>query len=120
MPETITSALDATSRQWFAIGLGGAFLVVAFLILAFMFWSEIDHGFLGLIVLLSLIFFLIAFSFLVAASVAGFDIKIAIAVVDALVLFGSKLLAPRFLQYLESGCDDDEPEKPRRGRSSRK
>jgi hypothetical protein len=77
-----------------------------------MFWTEIDHGFLGLIVLLMLIFFLVAFSFLVAASAAGVDIKLAVVIVDALVLLGSKLLAPRFLQYLESGCAGDESSEP--------
>ena len=64
--------------------------------------SGIDHGFLGLMFLLTLVFFLVAYSFLVAASVRGFDIKVAVIVIDALVLLGGKLLAPRFLEYLES------------------
>jgi len=101
MIEGIASTLDQNVIMWFSIGLGIAFVMTMIWIMVFMVRSQIDHGFLGLILLLSLIFFLIAFSFLVAASAKGIDIKIAIVVVDAFVLFGSKLLAPRFLEYLE-------------------
>ncbi len=66
--------------------------------------SPVDLGFLGLILLLETIFFLVAFSFLVAASTKGIEVKVLVAAVDALVLFGSKLLAPEFLRYL-----NDEP-----------
>ena len=102
MSGPIASNLDPAARQWFSAGLGIAFLLTLACIVVFMRWSRIDHGFLGLILLLSVLFFLIAFSFLVAASVPGIDIKIAVAAVDALVLLGSKLLAPRFLEFLES------------------
>lgn len=98
----ISSTLDASARLWFSVGLGAAFVLTLLGIIAFMKWSRIDHGFLGLMFLLTLIFFLIAFSFLVAASVSGVGIKVAVSIVDSFVLFGSKLLAPRFLQYLES------------------
>ncbi len=96
------AALDSSARGWFGVGLGAAFLLSLAAIVIFMRMSDVDHGFLGLIFLLTIIVFLIAFSFLVAASVAGADIKIAVAVTDALVLIGSKLLTPRFLKYLES------------------
>jgi len=102
MSEAISAALDPSVVGWFSIGLGGAFVLNVSCIVLFMFYSKIDHGFLGLIILLTLIFFLIAYSFLVAASARGIDIKVAVVAVDALVLLGSKLLAPRFLKYLES------------------
>jgi hypothetical protein len=109
MPEGIASVLDQTSIAWFSLGLGAAFAITMLCIMLFMFFSYIDHGFLGLIILLSIIFFLIGFSFLVAASAKGLDIKVAVMAVDALVLLGSKLLAPRFLEYLESG-DSEAPD----------
>jgi hypothetical protein len=72
---------------------------MAFLVLQF--WAEDrDLGWVGLMFLLTMIFFLIGFSFLVAAATPGYDIKIAVVVVDGLVLIGSRLLAPHFLQYL--------------------
>lgn len=64
--------------------------------------SKIDHGFLGLMFLLSLVFFLVAFSFVVAASVPGYDIKVAVAVVNAFILVATKLLSDRFIKYLET------------------
>jgi hypothetical protein len=87
---------------WFGIGLGGAFLIAMGVLVLFMAKSKIDHGFLGLMFLLTLVVFLVAFSFLVAASVPGYDIKIAVAVVDAFVLIANKLLSDRFIKYLET------------------
>jgi FtsH-binding integral membrane protein len=97
-----TGALEPAAWTWFSVGLAVAFLITIICIIVFMLFSQIDHGFLGLILLLTLIFFLIAFSFLVAASAQGVDIKIAVAIVDAFVVLGSKLLSDRFLQYLET------------------
>lgn len=102
MPEGVTSVLEPTAITWFSLGLGVAFVITMGCIIMFMQTSKIDHGFLGLILLLTLIFYLISFSFLVAASAKGIDIKIAVVVVDALVLLGSKLLTPQFLKYLGS------------------
>jgi len=102
MLEVLTGALEPAARQWFSVGLGVGFAAALFVILVFMTLSQIDHGFLGLIFLLTLLFFLIAFSLLVAASVRGVDIKIAVAAIDVLALMGGKPLGPRFLQYLES------------------
>ncbi len=107
-----SDALTKEAWQWFGGGLGLAFLVTIGVILLF-FWHSayhddkkegLDLGFLGLILLLETIFFLVAFSFLVAASTKGIEVKVLVAAVDALVLFGSKLLAPEFLRYL-----NDEP-----------
>lgn len=96
--------LATAAWQWFSIGLGVAFLVTIGVITLFLFKGDseygIDQGFLGLMLLLTTIFYLVAFSFLVAASTKGLDIKVTVAVVDALVLIGSKLLAPRFIDYL--------------------
>lgn len=102
----IEGALDQIVIYWFAVGLGTGFaMAMAYLvILAF---QEVDKGYIGLILLLVIIFFLIAFSFLVAASTSGISIKIAVGVVDAFVLLGSKLLAPNFLIYVS---DDGEGE----------
>ena len=101
-----TEPLVTAAWQWFSIGLGVAFLVTIGIIVIFVLKGDteygIDQGFLGLILMLTTIFYLVAFSFLVAASTKGLDIKVTVAVVDALVLIGSKLLAPRFLTYLSS------------------
>lgn len=104
--------LQAQSWQWFGMGLGAAFLITIGVIVLFFCHSAffdkddqgIDTGFLGLILMLVTILYSVAFSFLVAASAKGIDIKILVAVVDAFVLIGSKLLAPEFLRYL-----NDEP-----------
>ena len=88
--------------KWSGMGLGVAYLIAMGVIALFMTKSAIDHGFLGLMFLLSLVLFLIAFSFVVAASAPGYDIKIAVAVVDAFVLIANKLLSDRFLKYLET------------------
>jgi hypothetical protein len=114
----LSEPLQAQSWQWFGIGLGAAFLITIGVIVLFFCHSAffdkdaqgeiedqgIDTGFIGLILLLVTILYLVAFSFLVAASAKGIDIKILVAVVDAFVLIGSKLLAPEFLRYL-----NDEP-----------
>ena len=100
--------LQEQAWQWFGIGLGAAFLITFGVIVLFFchsaFFDEkdegIDTGFLGLILMLVTILYLVAFSFLVAASAKGIDIKIMVAAVDAFVLIGSKLLAPEFLRYL--------------------
>jgi hypothetical protein len=94
------AVLNESAWIWFGAGLGIAFILsMAFLVLQF-FAEEPDPGWIGLMFLLTMIFFLIAFSFLVAATTPGFEIKIAVSVVDGLVLIGSKLLAPHFLKYL--------------------
>jgi hypothetical protein len=49
-----------------------------------------------------LIFFLIAFSFLVAGAVPGYHIKIAVAAVDAAVFLGAALLAHAMIRYLKA------------------
>jgi hypothetical protein len=103
-----SEALSGEAWRWFGGGLGAAFaitivvIVLLFLHSAFAKNQEntIDLGFLGLIVLLVTIFYMIAFSFLVAASTKGLDIKLLVAAVDAFVLIGGKLLAPEFLRYL--------------------
>lgn len=106
MEYLIADALEQPSRNWFAMGLGTAFVIAMGMITYFYVDSDkesgIDTGFLGLIFMLVIIFFLIAFSFLVAASVKGLDVKITVAAIDALVLLGSKLLTPTFLAYLSS------------------
>ncbi len=104
-----SEALSKDAWLWFGGGLGAAFVITIALIVLF-FWHSayhakteeeaLDLGFLGLILLLVTIFYLVAFSFLVAASTRGLDIKILVATVDAFVLIGSKLLAPDFLRYL--------------------
>ncbi|WP_396604517.1 hypothetical protein ACFLEY_03835 [Bradyrhizobium sp. YCK136] len=104
-----SEALTKDAWQWFGAGLGLAFLVTIALIVLFFWYSAyhaeteqdaLDLGFLGLILLLVTIFYLVAFSFLVAASTKGLDVKLLVAAVDAFVLIGSKLLAPEFLRYL--------------------
>ncbi|WP_051380638.1 hypothetical protein [Bradyrhizobium sp. WSM1743] len=104
-------ALPREAWQWFGIGLGAAFVITIGLIVLFFWYSAyhaedeseaLDLGFLGLILLLVTIFYLVAFSFLVAASAKGLDVKLLVAAVDVFVLLGSKLLAPAFLKYLSA------------------
>ncbi|MDI3567112.1 hypothetical protein [Bradyrhizobium sp. Arg816] len=106
-----SEALSKAAWQWFGAGLGLAFLITIGIIIMFFWYSAfhaeteedaIDAGFLGLMLLLVTIFYLVAFSFLVAASTKGLDIKLLVATVDAFVLIGSKLLAPVFLRYLSN------------------
>ncbi len=87
---------------FFAIGLGVAFVLAMTVLVLFMIKSRIDHGFLGLMFLLTLVLFLVAFSFIVAASVPGYEIKVAVGVIDAFILVANKLLSDRFVIYLES------------------
>jgi hypothetical protein len=110
MGDLVSHQLSDSARNLFALGLGAGYVLSILVIVGLHFaahiWRDseygIDSGFLGLIFLLNSIFFLIAFSFLVAASVQGLDIKIAIAAIDALVLIGGKLLTEPFLNYLKS------------------
>ncbi len=102
MPEIANSAIDPSVLASIGAGLGGAFVLALFTLGAFMILSKIDHGFLGLIFLLTMIFFLIAFSFLVAAATPGWSIKLSVAIVDAAVAISTKLLSKPFLDYLGS------------------
>jgi hypothetical protein len=99
------AVLEEAARNWFSLGLGVGFIVAVGYLILLLQEPEIDLGWLGLMFLLIIIFFLIAFSFLVAAATPGIEIKIAVSVVDALVLLGSKLLAPSFLDYLADEGD---------------
>jgi hypothetical protein len=72
-----------------------------------LFRSKIDHGFLGLILLLVLVVFSVTFSFLVAAATPSISIKVAITLIDGCLTLGAKLLSSRFLDYLESDDDDE-------------
>jgi hypothetical protein len=101
-------ALDQVAIFWVAIGLGGGF-AVTMVYLAILAFQDVDKGYIGLILLLVIIFFLIAFSFLVAAATPSVSIKVAVCVVDAFVLIGSKLLAPNFLIYVAVDDDDEVP-----------
>ena len=92
--------LADAARDWFSLGLAAGFLISVGFAGLLLYQKEMDLGWIGLIFLLIMIFFLIAFSFLVAASTPGYPIKIAVAVVDAFVLIGGKLLGPPFLDYL--------------------
>jgi hypothetical protein len=56
----------------------------------------------GLIFLLVMTIYLVAFSFLVAAATPSLAMKVAVTVFNGLLAFGSKLLSDRFLKYLES------------------
>lgn len=96
------ASIDPEIGRWYALGLGVAFTLAVGVLLAFMFKSKIDHGFLGLMFLLTLVVFAVAFSFLVAAVTPGIAIKVAIAAIDGILALGAKLLSGRFLQYLES------------------
>jgi hypothetical protein len=107
--EFAAEALSPEAWHWFSLGLGIAFITTIGIIVLFVYTGDrgeasIDQGFLGLILLLTSIFYLIGFSFLVAASTKGVDIKLMVAAVDGVVLLGGKLLAPNFLRYL-----NDEP-----------
>jgi len=96
--------LEPAALHWFASGLAGAFVITILVVVLFCATSfrrdGIDMGFLGLILLLTTIFYLVAFSFLVAASARGLDVKIMVGAIDVFILIGSKLLAPDFLRYL--------------------
>lgn len=94
--------MDPTLWRCCAVGLGVAFALTLCLLLAFMLWSRIDHGFLGLILLLTLIVFAVTFSFLIAAGTPGIGIKIVIALIDGLLAVAAKLLSGPFLNYLKS------------------
>jgi hypothetical protein len=112
--------LQAEAWQWFGIGLGLAFVITIGVIILFFCHSAffdkedqgIDTGFLGLILLLVTILYLVAFSFLIAASAKGLDVKVLIALVDAFVLVASKLLAPEFLRYLNDEPIGGQADKP--------
>lgn len=108
--------LSDAARLWFSVGLAAAFVISMGFIFALLKYGEIDLGYLGLIFMLTVIFYLIAFSFLIAASTPGISIKVAVAFIDAFVLIGSKLLGPSFLDYIV----DDGTQIPlsRRGLSS--
>jgi hypothetical protein len=95
-------ALDPDIWRLFAYGLGGAFVIALGVFLVLLFHAEIDHGFLGLIFLLIMVIFLVAFSFLVAAATPSLSMKVAVTVFNGVLAFGSKLLSDRFLKYLES------------------
>lgn len=103
---SVEKAADPGVWHMMGWGLAGGFLatLVAFCLL--LFFSNIDHGFLGLILLLVLIIFLVAFSFLVAAATPSISTKIAIVVIDGALALGSKLVSDRFLVYLESGDEE--------------
>jgi len=96
------ASIDPEIWRWSALGLGVAFTLTVGVLLAFMSKSNIDHGFLGLVFLLTMVVFAVAFSFLVAAATPGTAIKVTIAVIDGLFALAAKLLSGRFLQYLES------------------
>jgi hypothetical protein len=112
--------LQKEAWQWFGVGLGLAFLITIGLIILFFchsaFFDKIeqgmDAGFLGLILLLVTIFYLVGFSFLIAASAKGLDVKVLVAAVDVFVLIGSKLLAPDFLRYLNDEPIGGQADKP--------
>ena len=94
--------LDPCIWRFVGRGLGCAFIITLVVICLMIFKSQIDHGFLGLILLLVLIIFSVNFSFLVAAPTTSISIKIAIVLIDGCLAIGSKLLSSRFLDYLES------------------
>jgi uncharacterized membrane protein len=85
-----------------AYGLGAAFVLTWVVYLAVLHKADIDHGFMGLIFLLVMVVYLVAFSFLVAAATPSLSMKVAITVFNGVLAFGSKLLSDRFLKYLES------------------
>jgi cobalamin biosynthesis protein CobD/CbiB len=87
-----------------ACGLGAAFVATIATVLMLLWKSEIDHGLLGLIFLIVIVLFTVAFSFIVAAATPGFSIKVAATVFSGILTLGSKLLSDRFLDYL--GSDD--------------
>ena len=73
------AVLDDAARNWFSIGLGVGFVIVIGYLILLLQEQEIDLGWLGLMFLLTVIFFLIAFSFLVAAATPALPAKTAIA-----------------------------------------
>ncbi len=85
-----------------AYGLGLAFVITWAVFALLLFRAEIDHGFLGLIFLINTVLFIVAFTFLLAAATPGISIKVAVALFNGLLAFGSKLISDRFLTYLES------------------
>jgi formate/nitrite transporter FocA (FNT family) len=95
-------ALDPEYFKLLGIGLGASFVIAFIVILIFLYKSKIDHGFLGLIFLLTLVIYLMAFSFLIAAATQGITIKLSVVFFDGVVAFASKLISDRFLKYLES------------------
>lgn len=94
--------VDPEIWRMLAYGLGASFLAILAVYLILLFKAEIDHGFLGLILLLIMVIYLIAFSFLIAAATPGISIKIAVTVFNGILAFGSRLISDRFLKYLES------------------
>jgi hypothetical protein len=104
---TAEQAIDPDVWRVFGFCLGVAFIATLGVFSLMLFYSKIDHGFLGLILLLVLVIFSVTFSFLVAAATPSISIKIAIAFIDGCLALGTKLLSGRFLDYLESGDDDD-------------
>lgn len=86
-----------TALMW---GLGGAFLLSLLVLVLFMFVSDIHQGLLGLIFLLDLIFFLIAFSIIIAAATPGWSVRLSIAIIDAVVAISTRLLSKTFLDWL--------------------
>lgn len=95
-------ALDPEIWRLLSYGLGIAFVLTWVVFLVVLWKAEIDHGFMGLIFLLILVVFLVAFSFLVAAATPSLSMKVAVTVFNGVLAFGSKLLSDRFLKYLES------------------
>jgi len=102
---TIEQAIDPSVWRVFGLCLGGAFVLTLVVFCLLLFCSQIDHGFLGLILLLVLIVFAVTFSFLVAAATPSISTKVAIVFVDGCLALGTKLISSRFLDYLESEDD---------------
>jgi hypothetical protein len=95
-------ALDPEFFKLLGLGLGVSFIITFIVILFFLYKSNIDHGFLGLILLLTLVIYLMAFSFLIAAATQGISIKLSVVFFNGVLAFASKLMSDRFLKYLES------------------
>jgi hypothetical protein len=96
--------IPMTTELWrmLAWGIGIAFVLSLIMLVILLVKSGIDHGFLGLIFLLILVVFLVAFSLLVAAATPGWSIKVAVTVFNGILAFGTRLISDRFLNYLES------------------
>jgi hypothetical protein len=92
--------LSASALGMFSLGLAVAFLIIIGFIVRLFRASNIDHRLLSLMFLFCLMFFLIAFSFLLAGAVPGYHIKIAVAVVDSTVFLGSMFLSRTLIPYL--------------------
>lgn len=101
---TLLTEVPMASDLWHlaAYGLGAAFLATLATLLVLLWKANIDHGYLGLIFLLVIVLFIVAFSFVVAAATPGISIKVAVIVFSGILALGSKLLSDRFLKYLES------------------